>query len=1107
MFASPRPLRVTSAPARRPGAADVRQRGSVMILVVVALVLMCLLGMSYMQVARMDRIATAQLATNNIEIVANSCVAYLSNVLRNDLFDNTTGLKLFDPSEDESYDYPWTNPAYTFQVLDSSGAVMSEQAEGGTIDDTWLASAFPDFTSGNATWPHLSNLTGVYLRLPSSGGSGSPTELPVNNTLSTNTWRRDTNIRITGGTAGLDNTTASFTDLGVDTDGDGVRDAKWTYAPIRQIGSAVYVVAYRVVDLSALINFNTATSLTSDGWSYPTGADTPRGLYPTEIDLSRLLARYSIANWTSGGSYVNEMKAWFAERGVNSASNYTPLGFSTPANYPAAGSYTATTTRMGAWLDRVRHYGNSDNRYSTVDERELRYHGGLNNDAYQSSAEGDAPTLLRASSAESSYTNVTGSLESYFQGGTDATAVKNRVFPSLRNQLTARSAAAIFSPNHRDMHGGTRTLKYDLIYEDGGPDAADPSTRLGNIAARLHACFLPPSSTGYLGLGDPTLRQIASEFALMIQDYSDTDATPSYWSDGSTAYYGLELMPFLREVYLEMGYDDVDLDNPALAGPHPNATPDGQFDHWVPQAGSQAMVVEIGNPFDQTIPASLLNGRIRVVVTQGGSTASSYTLSGASSIAPREELLIVSNATAGIDEPVGTPRGALEHSTQGLNLGSYSKLIIPAGSLTFAAGTDVQVELQINTGSSWVSYDRLTVAGFKVPTTVDHMATPTVVRTTCHAQGSIARDGRNHRFISNENRAIITGSVRQPDAGGYRNDSAGNAVDKLGEDNKGVNGSTILDNYQLPLANRPLLNVAELGYLHMFGFSDQPTGDLPYRLSGDGTVAVGTVVNATQTQDTRRWSMTANSELPAAGSIPHVCMVFDEFTTLSPRHDGLDNDNDDGDNDPATGTIDDDVEQVVPGRLNVNTAPLHLLTLGSSLPENLDDVQALMAKVIDYRDNPANRNGTLTANNMLGYAGLRQEKGIASIGELALINPALVASGGGSTGSTDMLLYGPANGSTPPAAVDLYPLPEETGSNPLSSRMSIEEQMMRFQFVAQNLTTRSDVFAAYIYVRGYAAGRFNLGPLESKRFFVIFDRSRLTTGTDQVQIITVQDVN
>lgn len=1115
-----------------------RCRGSLMLVVLVALVLMVLMGTAYLQMARLDRVSTAQLATNNIDAVARATIAYIGEVLRDDVV--TVGGEFFPPDLIEPYDYPWTNSGSSFNVelIQRDGTSNVQPAAGSVNDDTWLASSTPDFATDpdQPRWPKISNLMGIFLRLPADGGPPWPyqdadfndkgefevlnpgaTDPPGYINLSgrrylfTDTTEPGTALIITG--TGDERSMDQFSDdgrwapWGADADGDGIADSRWTWAPIRQLNGISYVMAVRIVDNSSMINLNAATAMTEDGdvAFWPPGANMPRGYFPTSVDLSRLLSRVdgATSDWADELATAPANNSLFAYRGIYTAGVATPFGLAAfPNTYPAAGSYSADG-RIGAWLDTVSLYGYLPRSLRIREELELRHRNGLNDARFASDLETRMPNVLRAANnTESQWWRLYGindtfatpaNMARFFQGGPSTDLIADREFQDVRKWLTTRSGAAIFAPNYpafagdpNGIHGGNRTLKYDLLYEDGGLATPIVPDRIDNMADRIEAVFTI-GTPQYLNETNPVLlRQMAVEFALNIQDYADNDSEPSSATIGATTYYGLELMPFLREVYIQAGYEDSDIidadGNLPEDGAPPYLGPDGVFDTWVIRSGSQAMAVEIGNPFDRPLTASLLNGRIQVAVMQSGSDVATYTLTGiTASLGSRDRLIVYSNPTAPVDEG-----GYGSDIVADLALGSEPTHDAAGGTLTFSADAEITIELRVDVGSGvFVTYDRLTHSGFELPGRVTHNAGLTTQNAERHGQGSIARDGRNIRYLSNTGRDFVLNSMRLPaspnDPDAYRTHADGvdgNEVEELGKDSKGITGDTDLDFMQIPIANRPIFNVTELGWILMFGFSDASDGDLPQRLDS--------------LLDERRF-LSGGAVVPDATGIPHASMLMEQFTTLSPANDGIDNDNADRDENITTGA-DSPAEQFVPGLININTAPLHILTLAAPMPETINDVEALMRQVVDYRDNPGNRDGVLSP-----ATGLRQERGIASIGELLLINPALAGSGMATTDNRDMIRY---SFDAQPTTHDLYPMPEETATA-YSGPFPHEGGMARFQFLSQTFTTRSDIFTAYVYIRGYRAGDWPGGPVESKRFLVVFDRSRITGPNDRVRVLGV----
>ena len=170
------------------------------------------------------------------------------------------------------------------------------------------------------------------------------------------------------------------------------------------------------------------------------------------------------------------------------------------------------------------------------------------------------------------------------------------------------------------------------------------------------------------------------------------------------------------------------------------------------------------------------------------------------------------------------------------------------------------------------------------------------------------------------------------------------------------------------------------------------------------------------------------------GGIPYHLMVLDELTVHDLRVDGQDND--------ANSISDDRSELLVPGRININTARLHIATLAAPIDRDLDGsngLQAFMEKVHKYRLGRSDREDALS-DKSLSIGNLRTEPGIASPTELLFM--------------TD----------------------------------NVDER----NALLQTFSTRSDLYVAYVMFRGYKSNAFNEDPVESKRYFAVFDRSHIT---------------
>ncbi len=1119
---------------------------------------MAVLATAFLQMARVTRVAMSDIDDSNIDTVRTAAINQIGQLLHDDLFDSggnyfTAGpvLQIPDEAGDESYDYPWTNQdpgelRNEFFVLRMDG-VASLPSYGGHLDDTWLASTTPDFpATGNPSWPHITNVDGMFLRIPHiASGFTAPEELAVDHNTGTSGFlQTDTSIEITGSAQAMDdNSNPNFERFGVDADDDGILDSRWCWAPIRQIGAVRYVMAVRIVDQSALLNMNTATALTGDGTNLGTSfVDLPRGYTPSDIDLTRLTWRTSILSPTKWSTDLNGL---LLHRGLE-----TPLTAVPGTSQPLAMglSYNPVTHRFrepldpltiprqrdAAWRDIGRYYGwasvsiggNLYRRFAVGadvnDELELRYGFGLNNDYLRTTLEDQAPQLLRAEIAanninddgdlstdetEMNYLAVVVDQESYMQGSMGP-SLNSKIYDAQRQFLTTLSGAVPYAANHGNMYPNAKSpvLRYDLVTDDGGADAGPAATRAGNIEGIVAAVMKIGAQIYLSTVTPPQIDELAVQFGLAVQDYSDADDTPTSLSLGATTYYGIELMPFLREVYIQVGYEDQDqLMDDGMGNPIAGA--DGAGDTWVARAGSQAIAVELGNPFDRPILASQLNGRIEIRVVQLGNPVMAWTIAGLSNdIPPRgpqaglqSKMIIYSNPQNSLDEG-GTTYADLAADLTLTGPSTVLEATAP-GTLTFNAdGNDITVELRVKVSPGvFVAYDRLTVSGFGLPTSpIDHFgpagADQTIPPANQHGQGSMVRDGQTIRYLSNQGRALVAGSMRMP-VSGVASSGYDTTLDRLGADAKGISGDTDLDAFQIPLANRRFLSLAEMGWIFMLGFTNQANGDLPQRFDAMRSAA-GASWPRHATLD-----FDPAAAVPDATGIPHAAMILDQFTILSTHNDGIDNDGD--------GTSDDADEQLVPGLININTAPLPVAVFGAPLPESVDDIEILMRRIGQYRDDPSPSNRTA----ITGLSNLHATPGIASIGELMFIRRS------GTLGDRDdMQRYGQdgvdnhADPFTWP--VDLYPVPEVINDSPAGEKPvqidatdGAEERMARFQFLSNVYTTRSDLFCAYVLIRGYPAGDFSLGPVEATQFFVIYDRSRVTQSTDSVGVVGVYKIN
>ncbi len=1173
-----------------PGRAD--QRGSALILVIVCLVMMVLMGTAYIQIARVDRRATVQLTAIDVTAtVKDAVIAYIGQVLGEDLIKSDTNGFFAAADYLEPYDYPFTNSAVGYNVYSGNpntvGTLLG-QAKGGQFDDTWLASTVLDERSGvdhNGKWTHISNLNGVFLRLPKTGsGQAFPQEvLTSNDEDGLGNW----NNNLFATTSGLSQTDATYEEPGVDSDGDGIRDARWTWAPesVRQVGSSAFVVAYRIIDLSSLADVNVLTSTNSDGrgntgWTAPHEAN--YGVFPSDGDLTRLFALAGArANWhTSELDDVLAVRFGSAVTPVQRPAGLMETGSSFPFQLAAT---SPARSRAQAWLDPsigIRHYGYTNNKFGFDDEKELRARGGLNT-ATTTPLELAAPLATRKNaltevdyrSAIAGAYNWDGSAPfiyfwathgfmhggEYFMsepGGYPMTTA-DRHYRAVRHLLTTMSGASVLAPRYSTTAspataGAAGRLQVDLVWRNQG----SPDARIKEIRDRMYE-VLKVGSPSYLGMGDAALQATAAQFAVNIVDYIDTDESVNVWTDpNGNKYYGMEALPFIREVYLQAAYEDKDLlDAMGAVG-----TADGMFDTFELKPESQAIAIEIANPFDKKIT---LGGRVRLAIWQDGAEVEALPLAG--TMDARDPSAPIKNVHIYYSNPKspGMPAeadsgGAGSYGTDlkaDLGLNSYTialKSIGEGGNIIGTAGwaatlqpkKDTFVILQVRDestlGNPWVTYDVLRMPGLQFPNpthaTGDAIThAPNAVQDKArHYQRTMRRDGEKTRFMSNIGKAL--GPERLPGSAGFARPTDTPPICYLGLPNKGVTGDLRMDKMQVAIANRQIYNVAELGYIFMAGFTkgDPHEGkDFASRISGpkgdanDSTAANASILSISDTPlslqekdrlyRSERWFLTmkdlANTfYVPGETGVPHMAMVFDQFTTLSPRWDSLDNDNLDGDNTLTTGA-DNEEEQFVPGRMNINTAPWWLAAMTTSLPEQLlwdndaSDIETYFREIMRYRDNPSQR------STYTGISGLRSsdqsDRGIRGIGELLLVH----ANTGDKATSKATMRYG--EDTTALAATDMkrhYPHPDERDKRPYTYTSSVsdvkiyddeyvaQERMARFQYLNSTLTTRSDRYCAYVVIREYGASSFNTAPISSMKFFVMLDRSRIVDTQSQVVI-------
>lgn len=327
-MATPKHIRVATAIR----AASRRQRrGTFIVLVVGMLALMTIIAVVYFSIGQADsRTAAAAKSASDRDEIPQLVGKYIAQVIADDVTATYT-----DPGSGsqirEAWDYPSTDPA----VLSNPGAGNRFTARGMRGDDPFLASTepttlnplAPGIPQGDTSqlfmyrrdWAHISNIApdGNYVSLFNLRGDFNATPEDMRE-----------NLRVFNDSGALvplaSNSPAAYSTDQVhlfrpavaapgssvndanylpyhfaDADGDGFYDARWQELvdridannPIDILPSDSkyrYVIAARVVDLSARVNVNTAMSML-DATSAPSNS-IPYGSTPSDIDLRALLS-------------------------------------------------------------------------------------------------------------------------------------------------------------------------------------------------------------------------------------------------------------------------------------------------------------------------------------------------------------------------------------------------------------------------------------------------------------------------------------------------------------------------------------------------------------------------------------------------------------------------------------------------------------------------------------------------------------------------------------------------------------------------------------------------------------------------------------------------
>jgi hypothetical protein len=238
-------------------------RGSALILVVVVTVLLAMVGIMFLMVSRVgDMMGTGSQQEYQLDQAVGTVTTRIERILMQDLFGNGLDKGIIDGKGgvNESYDAPGTA-------------------------DPWLASLEPVFFNDNGTpddptddlyqWPYISNIVSSLAMNVNFGDRNWDRILRDG----TSTWATP---RHGGIVQDYQEASSVIAEHPADADGDGVADSVWV--PMGQTGGGEMVyAAVRIIDNCAMLNLNTAhMTRKASAW-------TGQGRWLGEVDYERFL--------------------------------------------------------------------------------------------------------------------------------------------------------------------------------------------------------------------------------------------------------------------------------------------------------------------------------------------------------------------------------------------------------------------------------------------------------------------------------------------------------------------------------------------------------------------------------------------------------------------------------------------------------------------------------------------------------------------------------------------------------------------------------------------------------------------------------------------------
>jgi len=1154
-----------AASTRPTAAARPRATGSALILSLVTIVMLVMLGAAYLQVARTDRrtAAAVDTRTNQNE---GSILRYIGGILASDVPSIVGADPAIFVEGSEYYDYPWSNPNVQWVVPDqfaptvvpgpqpvlaagdqparepragspggwgdATGASSTGNlfAQGGQLDDPWLAATEPDFGVTPPVWPHVTNLQGVFLDLSDIGSSdtydytGGGRAVPAQYLTTAQGslgWSPTANefLSDVAYTVPALPTGSANEDIYADADGDGITDSRWTWAPLPSDGGRAYVMAVRIVDNSSLLDLSAASY---EGLAVDTNEQS-RWLWPGELDIETALA--NIVGAAGVGTLGTEplLRGPAADAGREMGTPDFNVSVSPHLEQRLAHWLSLTGQDFGDWgiigsnLERDSTLTVAPSENLTIpdnltygdlnvraEELELRWRNGLNRSDDNLTA--NAPTSL-----ENLDTTLfrSAALEQAFAppNGTPYATVQTFSLNEPRKQMTVKSGSANFGQiniNDLDVENLAAFIERDFQNFDAQPVSLIPPITLNANTPELFF------AGGWGTKADPvgSLSDFAAQAAAVLIDFRDGDSVLTE-QDGM---YGMEYLPFMSEVYVQARYAGtlkLAADPPATAGDELT---------WTHTEGENSVAIELVNPW----PWPIAIPEVQIIVDDGDNDTDDEENWGLlANLLPPTKTTMAANEFITFRKYDTDGDGGDSTLLDSISGGAVYNFTPPESWPVDPATGRVRVRLEALTNDgNFVTYQWLTAddidaeiieeyAVGTAPTTTPYIGY-TQQSTIGTGNGIAALTVRHDDFARLDHfrdppplpEMLPTSTVPANAYSIHLTTPLDSGVTMFGVARKDIE-SPKMDFFPAPgmpdkLDDRvidapdldPMLTIDPADEPWIIGNADRfyRTGDLLRAVflgprleeepigSGDFVEkAVADVWADYFRTRTGEWSIRSamldlsDPALVEAGATDNRRMSHAAY--LLGMFTNLES-----------------TRGLIPGRPNINTMPERLID--SLLPTNTNPESLVIAKdIIAARKDPAS-----LLNRQANTKGIQTVSQLSQLNNLFIpftLTPALSSTAPTRNPLVDFNEYEPGIGG-PDATHDTDRFTED-----------LEERTMLMSYLNQVTSTRSDIFTAYVLVRAYEANDFSTGKQDEYRLIAVFDRSQVT-GEGLPRILAVK---